>query len=54
MFEQEITVDLDDVKAFCESDKFLQFLLNNTTDFGTAAYILQNVLDAVERDSARA
>lgn len=55
MFEsQEITVDLDEVKAFCESDKFLQFLLGNTPDFGTAAYILQNVLDAVERDSAKA
>ena len=52
MFDQEITVDLNDVKNFAESDKFLQFLLNNTTDFGTAAYILQNILDAVERDSA--
>lgn len=48
----EVRVDLDEVKAFVESEKFTQFLLSNTTDFGTAAYILQTVLDAVERDAA--
>lgn len=44
----ETTVDLKDVKNFIESDKFAQFLLANTTEFSTAAYILQTLLDAVD------
>ncbi len=44
----ETIVDLDDVKRFVESEKFAQFLLANTTEFSTAAFILQTLLDAVE------
>jgi hypothetical protein len=41
----EMTVDPKKVREFVESDKFIQFLLNNTTDFSVAAFILQTVLD---------
>ena len=44
----EVTVDLDDVRQFIESEKFSQFLLANTTEFTTAAFILQTLLDAVD------
>lgn len=40
-------VDIDNVEEFIESDTFTQFLLNKTTDFGTAAFILQTLLDKV-------
>ena len=43
-----VSVDLEDVKRFIESDKFSQFLLNNTTDFATAAFVLQTVHERVE------
>lgn len=43
-----IGVDLDDVKEFVMSDKFSKFLLNNTTDFATACYILQTLFDSLK------
>ena len=46
--DYEVTVDLDEVKDFIESSEFAQFLLSHTTQFSTAAYILQTLLDAVE------
>lgn len=49
-FNTEIEVDLQEVKKFVESGKFADFLLTNTTDFATAAYILQNLLECLERD----
>lgn len=42
-----INIDLDKVEQFINSDKFSQFLLNNTTDFGTAAAILQFCWDGL-------
>lgn len=47
----EVTVDLDDVKEFIESEKFCQFLLSNTTQFTTAAFILQTLMNAVENSA---
>lgn len=44
-------VTLEDVREFVKSDKFAQFLLNNTTDFVVAAFILQSLLDIVEEKS---
>ena len=44
----EIDFDLDDVKRVVNSDKFAQFLLSNTTDFGAAAFILQTLCDKIE------
>lgn len=46
-FNTEITVDVNKVREFIESDKFIQFLLNNTTDFSTAVFILQTINDAL-------
>ena len=44
----DMIVNLEDVKEFVESQKFTQFLLSNTTEFSTAAFILQTLLDKVE------
>lgn len=44
----ETTVDLDEVKRVIEAPEFAQYLLSHTTEFGTAAFILQTLLDAVE------
>ena len=44
----EISVDIEDVEEFVISDKFRDFLLENTTDFGTAAFILQSLLEAID------
>ena len=42
----EMTVNMDNLKEFIENEKFHQFLLSHTTDFGTAAWVLQTLLDA--------
>ena len=42
-------VDLQEVKKLITSDKFVQFLLNNTTDFSVAAYVLQTLQDSIEQ-----
>ena len=47
-FNTELSIDLDNVEKYITSDKFAQFLLNTTTDFGTAAFILQTLLDRVK------
>lgn len=44
----DMTVNLEDVKEFIKSDKFTQFLLSNTTEFSTAAFIFQTLLDKIE------
>ena len=44
----DMTVNLEDVREFIESQKFTQFLLSNTTEFSTAAFILQILLDKIE------
>jgi hypothetical protein len=44
----EVSVDINDVEKFITSDKFTEFLLNNTTDFATAAFVLQSLLEAVD------
>lgn len=49
--EQEIIVDLDEVKAFVENPDFHHYLLTNTNEFSTAAFILQTLLDAIENAS---
>ena len=42
----EMTVNMDNIKEFIENEKFHQFLLSNTTEFETAAWVLQTLLDA--------
>ena len=44
----EIDVDLDEVKRVIEAPEFAQSLLSHTTQFSSAAFILQTLLDAVE------
>ena len=48
MFDMEMEVNPAKVREFVESDKFVQFLLNNTTDFSVAAFVLQTVLDRLD------
>ena len=50
MITQTITVDLNDVKKFVESSEFADYLLSNTTNFSTAEYILQALLERLELD----
>ena len=45
----ECSVDLEQAEKFITSDKFTKFLLNNTTDFGVAAFIMQSLLDALQQ-----
>ena len=44
----EVTVDLAEVKEVIEAPEFAQYLLTHTTQFSTAAFILQTLLDAVD------
>ena len=44
-----IDIDLKNVREFVESEKFTTFLTSNTTDFGTAAFVLQTVLNELDR-----
>ena len=43
-----MSVNLSEIKTFIESDKFIQFLLNNTTDFAVAAFVLQALEDKID------
>lgn len=44
-FGMTLEVDLEKVEQFVMSDKFRDFLLDNTTEFATAAFIFQTLLD---------
>ena len=48
----EVEVDLDEVKRTIEAPEFAQYLLSHTTQFSSAAFILQTLLDAVESAAA--
>lgn len=50
VFDTEMMVNPDEVREFVESEKFIQFLLNNTTDFSVAAFVLQAVLDRLDAE----
>ena len=39
---------LDEVEATVTNDEFAQYLLSHTTEFATAAFIMQTLLDAVD------
>lgn len=43
-----IDVNIEDVKEFVYSDKFREFLLSATTDFGTAAFVLQTLTERID------
>lgn len=44
----EIEVDIKQVRNFIKSEKFSDFLLSNTTEFSTAAFILQVLLEKLD------
>lgn len=46
--DYEVTVDLDEVKQVIEAPEFAQYLLSHTTQFSSAAFILQTLLNAVD------
>ena len=43
-----MSIDLDEVEAFVTSKKFTGFLVNNTSDLGIAAFILQTVMEKID------
>lgn len=45
----EMTVDLIDAEEFVKSEKFTKFLLDNTTDFSTAGFILTVLFNEIDR-----
>ena len=42
----EMTVNLENIREFIEGEDFHQFLVSHTTDFGTATWVLQTLLEA--------
>lgn len=44
----EIELNIKNVKEFILSDGFRNFLMSKTTNIGTAAFILQTLLDKVD------
>ena len=50
-FNTEMTVNPEEVRKFVESDKFIKFLLENTTEFSVAAFVLQAVLDRLDAEN---
>lgn len=46
----ECEVNLEEVKAFITGEAFTSFLLDNTTDFSIAAYVLQTLLNNIDKD----
>lgn len=43
-----LTIDLDEAQSFCE-EYLVRFLVQNTS-FETAAYILQTILNQIQKD----
>lgn len=49
MFKVNIDMEvLEEVEATVTNDKFAQYLLNNTTDFSAAAFIMETLLGAIK------
>ena len=44
-----ITLNLEKAEEFIKSDKFAQFLLNNTTDFSVATFVLETLFKELEK-----
>lgn len=50
MFTVEIDREiLDEVEATVTNEKFAQYLLSHTTEFASAAFIMQTLLDAIDK-----
>ena len=44
----EIDLDIKNAEDFVLSEKFRDFLMSNTTDFATAAFVLQTLLEKLD------
>ena len=44
----DIEIDLNNIEQFINDPGFHTYLLANTPDFGTAAFVLQTLLDRVD------
>lgn len=44
----DFEIDINDIEEFINNPDFHQYLLMNSKDFGTAAFILQTLLNRVE------
>lgn len=47
-----IDIDINNIKEFVLSDKFRNFLISETTEFGTAAFVLQTLLEKIDKIEA--
>ena len=47
-----VDVNINNVKEFVLSDKFRDFLMSETTEFGTAAFVLQTLLEKIDEIEA--
>ena len=43
-----IELDMQNIKEFVLSDDFRNFLMSKTTNFGTAAFVLQTLLEKID------
>lgn len=44
----ECDLELKELKEFVESEKFIQFLLNNNTNITIPAFIVQTLLEKID------
>ena len=44
----EIDLDIQNIKEFVLGDEFCHFLMSKTTNFGTAAFVLQTLLEKID------
>lgn len=44
----QVELNIKNIEEFILSDNFRNFLMSNTTDFGTAAFIMQTLLEKVD------
>ena len=47
-FNDYIEIDIDDIETFVNDPDFHRYLIENNTDFATAAFVLQTLLNAVK------
>ncbi len=52
-FSDYIEIDIRDVEEFVNNPDFHRYLVENTTDFSTAAFVLQTLLNAVKEIKAQ-
>lgn len=43
-----IELDIKNIEEFVLSDEFRNFLMSKTTNFGTAAFVLQTLLEKID------